>query len=92
MRLTIVGLRRVDYVSKKTNLPVKGYTFNCTYPYDETKKDECGLATEEIFINDDKLQKFLSYFTSLNEMLDIDVNVFYNRFGRVETIEVADGN
>lgn len=85
----IVGVRRVNYVSKKTNKEVKGYSFNCTYPYDEDEETSVGYGVLEVFMNDDNVSSFMSNFETLDEICGTNVDILYNRFGRVDRMVIV---
>lgn len=48
MRAKVVGVQIVDYVSKKSNKPVKGVTLHCNFKDSQVE----GEAAEGVFISD----------------------------------------
>lgn len=76
---TIIGLRRVDYTSKKTGNRVLGYNLYCTYE----DKNTDGLACESIYLSDSKLDEE-SWEPSVGDVF----YPVYNRFGRIERVDV----
>lgn len=79
--MKIVGKRIVDYVSKKTQQPVKGISLQCITPRNDTE----GLAVEQIYIS----EKSAMYADLKKAPLDTEINVFYNRYGSVETVTIV---
>lgn len=73
----IIGKRIVDYKRKSDGQQVNGYEFHLTY------KDENvdGLGAMSVFVRSE----------NLDEPLQIGdrVHVLYNRWGRVETLQLA---
>lgn len=81
----IVGCRRVDYVSRRSNQPVRGYSFFLT----EKQEGVIGLATYDVFLSDERSGDFLSHFKQLDDCLGIEVAVTFNRYGRPENIAIV---
>lgn len=79
--MKIVGKRMVDYVSKKTQNPVKGISLQCVY----ARNDVEGLAVQEIFVN----SRSDMYKEISAAPLDSEINVYYNRWGSPETITIV---
>lgn len=74
MKVKVVGVQSVDYISRKTNEPVKGRTLHCVYKDPQVT----GEAATGIFVSD-KLG-----ITSLNDVTPgMMVNVEYNNRGFV---------
>ena len=67
MKVKVLGIQFVDYVSRKTGNPVKGVTLHSCYPDGQVK----GEAVDSIFVSDNlcrfvkhllhRLQKFMKY-------------------------------
>lgn len=77
----VVGIQQVDYVNKK-NQPVKGVTLHCVLDDDRVN----GQAVESYFIsarNED------CYESARKISLGANINVYYNRFGYVDSIQVV---
>lgn len=72
--MKIIGMKRFEYVSKKTGKKTDACNLYCTY---EDKKT-VGLACTFIFCRSDIVPADLS--------IGDNVQVFYNRFGSVEQI------
>ena len=73
MKFEIVGIELVDYVSKKTGNNVEGYRI-----YVQFEKENCqGFATDVIFVSKDVLA---------NHTVGDEVEILYNKFGRVAEI------
>lgn len=82
--MQIVGIERVDYVSKKTNNPVKGYTFYCV----GEKQIIGGCFTESYFINDENLRSLLATVKDkIEDLIGVEVRPYRNRFGNVEQLD-----
>lgn len=81
MKMTIIGKAKVDYVSKKTNQQVNGITLHVTH--EENNVD--GLAVETIFVS----SKSNVYADANAVKLGEKVNVYYNRFGSVDSIALC---
>lgn len=76
MNLQVVGIQKVDYVSKKTNQPVTGLTFHVL----GSRKDVEGEACETIFVSS------RSDVPVEDVKVGSVVEVSYNRFGSVQDI------
>lgn len=79
--MTIIGKAKVDYVSRKTNQQVSGLTLHVTH--EDNNVD--GLAVETIFVS----SKSNVYADANAVKLGDNVNVFYNRFGSVDSIALC---
>lgn len=77
MHYNVVGIRTVNYISKKTGNPVSGVEFHVTF----SDKNVNGLATDKIFISSRNLD--VSH-VKLND----DIQILYNRYGQVDFVEV----
>ena len=76
MKVEIVGIQGVDYVSRKTNKQVTGTTLHVTYPRDNVE----GVVCESIFVSSRS-----SIDLSGIHVGDI-VDLSYNRYGSVESL------
>lgn len=81
-KLTIVGIREVNYTSKKTGKPVVGTEFYYTQHPLQSGVD--GLVAGKLFVGANALSGF-SFIPSVGD----DVFVFYNRFGSVSGFSAA---
>lgn len=77
--MEIVGVRRVEYTSKKSGLPVKGYEIHT----EEQRKDVTGVATDRIFVGEDKA-KNCGFMPQVGQ----EIEIAYNRYGSVQSVEV----
>lgn len=76
----IVGFKKVDYVSKKTGRQVSGFTL-----FVETeRRDVTGLACEEVYVSVERI----SAVPQLGDLCE----VYYNRFGSVESVIIHDSD
>lgn len=78
--MTIIGIRPYTLTTKDTGEVIDGVTLFCTYESDKVQ----GLAIDKISMSNKKLLE-LGYTPKLNDT----IKVSYNRFGRVEAVEVA---
>lgn len=70
MQYKVVGKENIDYVSKKTNKQVKGYTLHLTI-----EKEKCdGVAVLSVFVSDE-----VGSFVEVND----EVELYYNQYGKV---------
>lgn len=70
MQYKVVGKENIDYVSKKTNKQIKGYTLHLTI-----EKEKCeGVSVLSVFVSDE--------LGSLVEVND-EVELYYNQYGKV---------
>lgn len=83
--MEIIGIERVDYVSKKTNNPVKGYTFYCT---GEKSGIFGGKFCESYFVNDDNVKSlFATVKGDIAALIGVEVRPYRNRYGNVEQLD-----
>ena len=70
MEYCVIGKEYLNYVSKKTNKQVIGYSLHLTF-----EKEKCeGLAVLTVFVSDD---------IGKNININDQVELFYNQFGKV---------
>lgn len=79
MKMEVLGVQNVDYVSKRTGEPVKGRTFHCSFPDAQVK----GLATDQIFVSD---RLALPDLYAITPGMKIDVE--YSRRGSVCNVAI----
>lgn len=72
----VIGIKKVDYVSRKTNRPVNGYSLWLEYE----RKDVEGVAVDEVYVSNERI----SVVPLLGDMCD----VYYNKFGSVESVVI----
>lgn len=73
--MKVIGMQVKDVVSKKTGNPYKAAILFVTYE----SKNVTGLAAMQVYTTVDRVPNDLA--------LGDDVNVLYNRFGNVESVE-----
>lgn len=79
MKVRIKGYGRVDYVSKKTGNPVKGWNiYICREPMVSEQSRVTGEICEDLYVSD--------AFDINKISIGFDYNVTYNRYGGVEEI------
>lgn len=78
MKAKLLGKGVVDYISKKTNQPVKGVTLHLG----KSESGVEGIAVESVFISarSDVFEKVAKI------PLNSDVDVLYNRWGNVDNV------
>lgn len=81
--MTVFGLEKVDYVSKKSNQRVEGLNLHCVSDYMETDK-MTGQQVERIFIS----VRSQAWLSIQNVKIGDSVKFFYNRFGNVDDVQV----
>lgn len=73
--MKVIGMQVKDVVSKKTGNPYKAAIIFATYE----SKNVTGLAAMQVYTTADRVPDDLS--------LGDEINVLYNRFGNVESVE-----
>lgn len=72
----VVGIRKIDYVSKKTGRQVKATELHCL-----CSDDKCyGMLTEKFFVPD----RLSCDHIHLND----HIKVYFNRYGSIDFIQV----
>lgn len=77
MATKIMGYKRLDYVSKKTGNPVKGYSLYFAGPADGVQGEE----VFNLFLGDDVFAPVVAAYPVLTDIVGKEVTVMYNRFG-----------
>lgn len=77
MNYHVVGIRTINYTSKKTGNPVSGTMLHVTY----VDNNVVGTATDKLFINS-------RYVDCSHVKLNDDIQILYNRYGQVDIIQV----
>lgn len=81
---SLVGYRRVDYVSKKTSRHVMGYTFY--FNRSGERDDVQGSEAFEGFISDANID-FLKNL-NFDDLLGVSVELNYNQYGNLRSFRV----
>lgn len=76
MNFHVIGIKVVDYVSRKTGKPVHGVELQCTYD----DKRVSGSAVEKVYCS--------SNVEVSHVQIGDTVRILYNRFGSVDFVEV----
>ena len=72
----VIGIEKVDYISKKTNKQVKGYTLHLCY-----EKENCdGLAVVNEFVGEEYGKDI-----KVNDKIEL----FYNKYGKINKIDIV---
>lgn len=77
MKVNVLGVQQVDYISKKSGNPVKGTTLHCSFADPQTK----GLAVDSIFVSDNLGLDFVATIKA-GDVVDI----MYNNRGYVNDV------
>lgn len=80
MKMKVLGVQSVDYVSRKTGNPVKGVTLHCAYKDSSVQGD----MVEQVFISDSLDIKDIA-----NVRPGVSVDVEYNRRGYVANLAIV---
>ena len=76
--MKVIGYKRSNFVSKEGN-QITGIKVYCTYPL--TGDDADGVGCDSFYLSDAKLAR-----CGYTPLVGDEVNVSYNRFGKVEMI------
>lgn len=76
--MKIIGYKRSNFTSKDGNL-VTGFNLFLVYPL--SGEDSAGQACDRLYLTDDKLAK-----SGYTPHVGDEVNVTYNRFGKVAAL------
>lgn len=79
--MKIVGKQRVDYISKKTQQPVKGLSLHCVGTSNRVE----GECVETIFVS----EKSAMYDEVYELPIGSAITVTYNRWGSVESVSAV---
>lgn len=81
MRVTVVGKENVNYI--KQGNPVQGIKLHVTYP--NTRDGAEGLACDAPYFG----SRYDAYHQAALVKVGDIVDVFYNQYGRIDTLEVV---
>lgn len=76
MKYNVLGIEKVDYVSKKTGQPVRGTNLHCSQVENPDHVD--GIRVERLYVPERVHLGGLS--------VGDDVDVYFNRYGSVDTV------
>ena len=79
----VTGIMRNNFKPRGTDTEITGVNIYLGSPIDPTKGK--GTATEKVYLSDRKIEE---NHLDLENLLGKNVRVLYNKFGKVETIEV----
>lgn len=85
--MTVVGLEEVNYRSKKTDKDVSGFRFHLTD--EDERKGLIGMQVLSEFVSDSIGRDLLRNFAKNAEVLGQVVELRYNRWGRVDKIDLV---
>lgn len=75
-KYNVIGIKNVNYVSKKSGKNVSGLILYFTQPI----KDGAGLSSDSVFVSHD---------VAGNIVPGDDINIFYNKYGNVCSINLV---
>ena len=81
MKMEVVGIKKNEYVSKKTGEVVKSDTLYCTY----RKNGIDGIGVCEIFLNESRKNLY-----GIEPVIGTVINVERNERGYIDDIEIVD--
>lgn len=81
MKALVVGIQKVDYVSRRTNEPVKGLTLHVTHPDANVNGD----MAESVFVSDR-----LNCADLNNVIVGNTIDIEFGRRGFVEDVKIID--
>lgn len=79
--MKVIGFRRVDFAGTDGK-QITGYSVFCAFPI--RSDSGAGMGVDKIFLSDRKLAE-CQYMPSLDD----EVNVSYNRFGKVDSVALV---
>ena len=74
----VVGYKRADFKPKDSDSEIKGINLFVTFKRDGVQ----GFACERLFVSDSRAGNYLP-------KVGDEVDIFYNRYGKVESITLA---
>lgn len=76
----VVGIQKINYVSKKTGSPVVGTRLHCMQPFAESSESE-GCSVDSFYCS--------SQVDLSSVSVGSDVEIFFNRYGSVTAVRVV---
>ncbi|MDO4279637.1 MAG: hypothetical protein Q4C69_12485 [Lachnoclostridium edouardi] len=80
MRVKVLGVEKVDYISKRTGEPVKGIALHSVYK----DTNVLGETVERIFVSD---RMDIAAVSEVKPGITVDIN--YNRRGSVDSVAIC---
>ena len=84
MRVNVIGREDVNYI--KNGNPVQGIRLYVTYPFASNKKDATGIACDSLYFGN----RYESYRQAALVNVGDVVDMFYNQYGRVDSLQMVD--
>lgn len=82
--MEIIGVQRVDYTSKKSGRPVKGWRVY----YSEPRDGVVGVRCDSEFVSEDAGAAFFALFGyNLSDCIGVSADFVYRRFGNNVSVE-----
>lgn len=81
--IKVIGIRRLDY-KNKDGRAVKGYSFYLS----EDVENVIGVTAFNSFLSDEAIQPLLNVVGSAEKLLGMNVDLSYNRYGRLTGMKV----
>ena len=82
--MRLIGIKRVNYISKSSGNPVSGWNLYLTYSLKDNENEQ-GLGTMREFIAEAAME------IPLWDYIGSDVELIYNKYGRVTYIRKEGG-
>lgn len=82
--IKVIGIRRLDY-KNKDGRSVKGYSFYLS----EDVENVIGVSAFNSFLSDEAIQPLLNVVGSAEKLLGMNVDLSYNRYGRLTGMKVV---
>ena len=79
----VIGIEKVEYVSKKTNETVYGMRLHLVSDFEEDRKDANGNCAEQVFTKCKNAN---------NVEVGDTIELYYNKYGSIEDLRVVSNN
>lgn len=77
----VVGIQKINYVSKKTGAPVVGTRLHCMKSFPDGSTDCEGYSVDSFYCS--------SIIDLTHVVVGCDIEVYFNRYGSVEFVRVV---
>lgn len=79
--MKLIGFERNDFTVRETGAKITGYNVFLSRPVDASRGK--GIVVERQYVSDNKLE---TAHIDLQSLINKDVRVLYNRWGKLETL------
>lgn len=84
--MKVIGYRQVNFTAQDGN-QVNGYTLFITEPFDVRESNCSGVKGDKFFVKTEIFEKLIKEFEKNNKsIIGSEIIVYYNRYGKPETI------